>query len=404
MTKNDKPRFKILFAITVLVIFLLALTHEVLWWDEAVYVNNALAVAGKTENWRFVAWERQPGIYFLEAFALLTFGEIGFLIVALLGAFLLVLLAYRFVFEIGGSSKQAFIAGLLVAVSPPFWNTGFTLASDAWGTVTSLAALFFYQKYLKKEERIKLIAALFLAGISFLFRDVFVLTGAIIVFWEFKKRKMGKSLLYGVISYLLVLIAYLIDSNNRMGNPFGRILLHLELVSKSVGYVFSNPVVRISSWAGFLLACYGLVLYRSAKQFTQTFLGFACAANVLLLLFLDFQLRYALLAAVLLAIVYSISRENHDVWTYATVAVLFVYSASFLFYSFYLGPENIPAMREACTIAKSVQGDLYTVGNAPFLSQCSQRPVYGMEAGCKGGTLLTFREKELFKPYLENCV
>ena len=389
---------------SIAVVGILALTHTILWWDEAVYVNNAYALNGVSEKWRFVAWERQPGISILESVSIAAFGEFGFQIIALLGAFGLVATAYAFVRKIGGKKNQALVAGLFALFSPAFWAAGYTLASDAWGALISLLSIFFYEKYLKKQKPLTLIISLILAGVSFWFRDFFAITALIIVFWEVAvNKKIGLNLAGGLLAYAIIIGMYLADSATRFGSAFGRVALHFELISKKVGYVFSDPTYRVTSWALLFAAVYGPMAYRISKSCKSKFLCFAAAVNAILLFTLDFQVRYALLPTVLIAILYGVSMEKHDKWSHYALFFSALVAVVFYGYLFFAGPENNSAMTEACNLAKTVNGDLYTVGNAPFLSQCSQRPVYGMEAGCEGGTLLAFREKELFKPYLEKC-
>ncbi|MDO8339315.1 MAG: glycosyltransferase family 39 protein, partial [Candidatus Burarchaeum sp.] len=206
---NLMNAFQKLMLISCAVIFILAYFHVVLWWDEAVYVNNAYSIIGVTENWRFVAWERQPGISILEAIAISGFGEIGFAVVAFAGALGLVVLAYLLAKENGGSDTQAVFAGMIMLFSPAFWASGYTFASDAWGAVTSLAAFLFYLRYMRTERATEFYLALLLAGISFWFRDLCIITGGCIILWEFLfNKKAGYKILPGLGIYSLILGIY----------------------------------------------------------------------------------------------------------------------------------------------------------------------------------------------------
>jgi len=405
--KNLKPFHK-LSLIFLLVVLALALTHEVLWWDEAVYVNNALSLAGVHEPWRFVALERQPATAFLEAAAFLVFGGAGFFLVAFFGAVSLVFLAYSLVKALDGTESQAFFAGLIVLFSPPFLVSGYTFASDAWGAALSLAALFFYVDYLKKGGTRSFLLSLLFASLSFWFRDIYLLTGLGILFWEFFEKKSFKRLAVGALVYFSVIAAFFIDSAGVLGDPLARLKSHASMILLRIGYSSSNPLFSILSWALFFVVCYGLffqkILFSCAAKKEERVLVFFFAINAFSLLFLDSQLRYALLPVILLACVYSLRLGKEDFKTkWIAFAIPAVIAIAFYSNSFFLGPENVGVMGRACSMAETVKGDLYTEGNAPFLSQCSKRPVYSLDLGCEGGSVLSF-DKKNFEPFVQSCL
>ncbi|MDO8339121.1 MAG: hypothetical protein Q7T16_00515, partial [Candidatus Burarchaeum sp.] len=196
---------------------------------------------------------------------------------------------------------------------------------------------------------------------------------------------------------------YFIDTTVNMGTPFARMTSHVGLILNGIGYGISDPIWRTLTWLIFITLCYGLMLKALLTNKNNHFLIFIFAINTLAAISLNLDARYMLISTGLLAALYACTIQSEKRVSWVALLVPAIFAIAVFAYIDFLGPGNIDSMKAACLLAKNTTGDIYASFDAPFLSQCSQRPVWSMDLGCDGGRVLSFNETNGFSPYIQKC-
>ena len=135
---------------------------------------------------------------------------------------LLVIFIYLIAKEIGGSEKEAFLAGLIVSIYPSLLFFGSLLLKDALVVLLCSIVMLLILKLLKEFSWLKFLILYIFLGALFHFRIYIacaVLLTFVISWFLFSNLKMKKRLIYGII--IVILLGFLPNISNGSSNGSG---------------------------------------------------------------------------------------------------------------------------------------------------------------------------------------
>lgn len=274
-------RFKKIILILIIIqfisIFLISLENKIYLWDEMAYILNGMDIANKSMNpvmQQYVAHERHPMLsWIIVSLSYLNVPLKFYSLISVVSLVLFFILIYKMGEEFY-NRDVGLISGLILISIPAIAFMSTKIMADVPAALLFSTSLYFYYLGLKKPKYF-LLGGL-IGGISILMKDGNILLIPILfvfglIYW---KRISSKYFLSSFFIGFISTLPYLIDNFQRWGNPFYRILAHIEMVNLGIGYK-TFPLQDISFfWIIFLPIFIGipifylfiLALYKNRKQ------------------------------------------------------------------------------------------------------------------------------------------